>query len=182
MTGSVRQLVACGWPIEPDSGRIFVIDELYKAKQTQEMLAEEIHKRDLLYAGRMITGICDTSAFANVGLGQSRAAVMDQLGGGWRPATKGPGSRVQGIQSIYRLLRGSARDGGPALMFFSRCERLIEILPTLPRSRYDPEDIDSNAEDHCSDALAYGLQYVGGSTFREVSISFGDHPGLHKAI
>jgi hypothetical protein len=51
-------------------------------------------------------------------------------------------------------------------MFFSRCERTIEILPTLPRSKYDPEDIDANAEDHCSDAL--GLQYVGGSTFREV--------------
>ena len=33
----------------------------------------------------------------------------------------------------------------------------------------DPEDIDANAEDHCADALAYGLQYVGGSTFREVS-------------
>jgi hypothetical protein len=147
-----------------------VIDELYKAKQTPEMLAEEIRKRDLQHAGRMISGICDTSAFANVGLGQSRAAVMNKLGCGWRPAMKGPGGRVQGIQSIHRLLRGTASDGGPALMFFSRCEHTIEILPTLPRSRYDPEDIDTNAEDHCSDALAYGLQYVGGATFREVRI------------
>jgi len=129
------------------------------------MLAEEIRKRDLQHAGRMISGICDTSAFANVGLGQSRAAVMNKMGYNWRPATKGSGSRVQGIQSIHRLLRGTARDGGPALRFFSRCERLIEIPPTLPRSKYDPEDIDANAEDHCSDALAYGLQYDLGLDF-----------------
>jgi hypothetical protein len=95
------------------------------------MLAEEIRKSDLQHAGRMITGFCDTSAFANVELGMSRAAVMNQLGCGWRPATKGPGSRVQDIHSINRLLRGKVRDGGPALMFFSRCERTIEILPTL---------------------------------------------------
>ena len=71
-----------------------MIDELYEAKPTPEMLAEEIRKRDLQHVGRMITGICDTSAFANVGLGQSRPAVMNKLGCGWRPATKGPGSRI----------------------------------------------------------------------------------------
>jgi hypothetical protein len=66
---------------------------LYKAKQTPEMLAEEIRERDLQHAGRMITGFCDTSAFANVGLGMSRAAVMNRQRQTnaitWRAAPKG---------------------------------------------------------------------------------------------
>jgi hypothetical protein len=88
---------------------------------------------------------------------------MNAAGLRWRPAAKGPGSRVAGIQSIHRVLRDGALDGGRGLVFFKSCEHAIEILPTLPRSRHDPEDIDSNAEDHVSDALAYGLQYSVGS-------------------
>ena len=63
----------------------------------------------------------------------------------WQPCTKGAGSRKQGILSIHALLRGGALDGGPGLVFFSNCENAIEILPTLPRSRHDVEDIDTNA-------------------------------------
>jgi hypothetical protein len=122
------------------------------------MLAEEIVKRDLLLAGRLLTGICDTSAFSDLGSGQTRAEIMNRMRCGWQPCTKGPGSRKQGILSIHTLLRGGAADGGPGLVFFSNCENVIEILPTLPRSRHNIEDIDANSEDHVSDSLDAGEQ------------------------
>jgi hypothetical protein len=75
------------------------------------------------------------------------------------------------------LLRGGAADGGPGLVFFSNCENAIEILPTLPRSRHDIEDIDANAEDHISDSLAYGLQYRSGPDARSFQqIRVGGNP------
>jgi hypothetical protein len=40
------------YAMNPDTKRIYVVSELYKVKQTPEMLAEEIQKRDMLLAGR----------------------------------------------------------------------------------------------------------------------------------
>lgn len=46
---------------------------------------------------------------------------------------------------------------GPQLRIMQSCTNLIRTLPALPRSRNNPEDVDTKAEDHAADALRYGL-------------------------
>ena len=46
---------------------------------------------------------------------------------------------------------------GPQLRIMDSCKNLIRTLPALPRSRRNPEDVDTKAEDHAADALRYGL-------------------------
>jgi hypothetical protein len=80
---------------------------------------------------------------------------------------------VAGIQAIHRLLANSARDSGVGLQVFNHCRNLIEILPSLPRSPRNPEDIDPNAEEHTVDALRFGLERRSAPTaasFREIRV------------
>jgi hypothetical protein len=43
------------------------------------------------------------------------------------------------------------------LVFFSTCTDIISQLPAIPLDKKNPEDIDTNAEDHLYDALRYGI-------------------------
>jgi hypothetical protein len=46
---------------------------------------------------------------------------------------------------------------------FPACENLIRTLPALPHARVgNPEDVDSDAEDHAYDAASYLLVNLGG--------------------
>ena len=45
----------------------------------------------------------------------------------------------------------------PSLKIFSNCVNLIRTLPLLPLDKNNPEDVDTNAEDHAYDALRYGV-------------------------
>ena len=40
---------------------------------------------------------------------------------------------------------------------FNTCLHAIRTLPTIPRSEKDPEDSDTNAEDHIYDCIRYQL-------------------------
>ena len=45
----------------------------------------------------------------------------------------------------------------PQLVFFSTCTNSIAQLPSLPLDKRNPEDVDTNAEDHLYDAIRYGI-------------------------
>ena len=69
----------------------------------------------------------------------------------WESSSKGPGSRVQGLQEIVdRLANGS-------LKVFSNCKHWLRTVPLLPADPKRVEDIDTSAEDHLFDATRYGL-------------------------
>lgn len=140
--------------------RFYVFDEVYRAGMSPEVMAEEVHKRD---PRQGIYGAIDSSAFNENGVanrdGTGRGQVMNTLGCRWEPAHKGPNSRVAGANLIHQLLSKRLPDGGPALVISRRCKHLIRTLPILPKSPTDPEDVDTDAEDHAYDALRYGLAY-----------------------
>jgi hypothetical protein len=83
----------------------------------------------------------------------------------------GKGGRVPG----WERLRSYVKDGPacphhralgwstcPLAHFFPQCENLIRTLPTLPHaSKGDPEDVDTDAEDHAYDAASYLMIMVG---------------------
>ena len=49
------------------------------------------------------------------------------------------------------------KTGEPGLRIFNNCRNLLKTLPLLPTDKHNPEDVDTNAEDHAYDALRYGV-------------------------
>lgn len=161
-----------GWMAELD-GRVFVVQELYGTGMTAEVMGERVMKMDKEiviqtgdgetgYNREILSGAIDPSAFNEAGLdstGTGRAQKMNEQGCRWKPAQKGPGSRMAGTSLVHSLLQRRMKDGKPALIFFKTCRNLIRTLPTLPKDENNPDDVDTNGDDHCFDGLKYGLQW-----------------------
>jgi len=91
--------------------------------------------------------------------------IMNECGCRWSPSEKGVGSRIAGKAHIHeRLVLKS--DGAPGLQVFANCKNLIRTLPSVPYSPTNPEDIDTNSEEHAVDALRYGLSHKTTKSYR----------------
>jgi hypothetical protein len=147
------------------SDTIYVIAELFGSQMTPEVLARKILAIDsalridigdsIICNDEPLDGIIDSAAFSDSGMG-SRADEMNRLGCRWKPSEKGWNSRLAGISAIHQRL-ATREDGTVGLKIFKHCKALIRELPSLTFDVANPEDIDRNASDHCTDALRYGL-------------------------
>jgi len=79
---------------------------------------------------------------------------MIQNGCRWRPSDRSPKSRINGKLEIHKRLK--VVDNNPGIRVFANCKNLIRTLSALPTDDKNPEDVDTNAEDHAYDALRYG--------------------------
>lgn len=83
---------------------------------------------------------------------------MAEKGVVWKDSDKSPGSRKNGLQLIRELLEASDPKSGrerPGLYFMDHCRAAIGTLPILPRDEKDPDDVDTDAEDHVYDEMRY---------------------------
>ena len=64
--------------------------------------------------------------------------------------------RMEGWNSVRHYM-GKRVDGEPMLKIFNTCKYLIETIPEQMHSDSNPEDLDTDAEDHAVDALRYML-------------------------
>ena len=46
---------------------------------------------------------------------------------------------------------------GPGLFVFNTCSQFLRTVPVIPRDLKDPDDVDSDAEDHIWDEMRYEL-------------------------
>lgn len=105
-------------------------------------------------------GPADTSIWDEEN-GNSVARDMVKKGVHWTKADKGPGSRKQGWEQMRKLLfqarplLGQTVREKPGLFVTRDCVQWIETVPPLPRSDKDPDDIDTDAEDHAGDMTRY---------------------------
>ncbi|HKB53039.1 MAG TPA: hypothetical protein VKD22_03510, partial [Ramlibacter sp.] len=74
-------------------------------------------------------------------------------------ANKGPGSRKNGWQAMRGMLDAALKRDRerPGLYVFDGCAQFIRTVPTLPRSERDPDDVNSDAEDHTADETRYRI-------------------------
>ena len=72
----------------------------------------------------------------------------------WIPGNK---SRVSGAERIRDRLRNASVNPReyPGLFFSSKCQHCIRTIPVLPRDQNRDDDVDTDAEDHCYDAVRY---------------------------
>jgi hypothetical protein len=82
---------------------------------------------------------------------------MADKGVRWERSDKSPGSRKIGLQLMRDMLEAAMKgdESRPHLYFMNNCRASIAILPTLPRDEDEPDDVDTDAEDHPYDMVRY---------------------------
>jgi hypothetical protein len=101
---------------------------------------------------------------------QVRVGARKYPGPEFLPADKGPGSRRSGWQNMRERLKasmppviGKRADGSkiygprekPGLFVCSTCDQWLRTVPSLPRDPDNPDDVDTEAEDHAGDETRY---------------------------
>jgi hypothetical protein len=135
-------------------GSIIVYNEYYGCSEPNKGLkldvrqvAEGIHLRDRLYP--VHAAVADPAIFKEEGgfsIGQEffRNGIRFQRADNVRKA---------GWEQVRKRLNGE--DGKPQLYIFGTCEHLIRTLPAIQHDKTDPEDVDTDGEDHALDTLRY---------------------------
>jgi len=134
-----------------------VYRELYCSKVTAIDLADMIIKAEHEDGG-IRYGVLDSSLWHKRGdTGPSLAEQMIMRGCRWRPSDRSKGSRVAGKNELHRRLQVDEFTEEPRLVMFNDCTNLVAQLPSIPLDKRNPEDVDTNSEDHLYDALRYGI-------------------------
>ena len=145
------------WFAVSPSEQLIVYREMYVTKVTATDLADMILEAEA-GDGTIRYGVLDSSLWHKRGdTGPSLAEQMIMKGCRWRPSDRSKGSRVSGKNEIHRRLQVEEFTEEPQLVFFSTCTNCIAQIPSLPLDKRNPEDVDTNAEDHLYDALRYGI-------------------------
>jgi hypothetical protein len=83
----------------------------------------------------------------------------------WELVSKPPGSRVTGFALMRERLIATAprpdsriREAPGLFVVRDDCPNFVRTVPVLPRSSKNPDDVNSESEDHIFDAVKYMLQ------------------------
>ena len=146
----------CLWFAIDWDNNLWVYRELYTSKVTADVFARKVLEKE--HNEYIKYGVLDSSTWARRGdVGPSIAETMIQEGCRWRPSDRSPKSRINGKMELHKRLKFDEELEKPKLKFFTTCTNLIRTLPLLPIDRNNPEDVDTDAEDHAYDALRYGV-------------------------
>ena len=118
-------------------------------KMTADAVAEGIALRER--GERIRYGVADPAIFIRDG-GPSIGETMAIHRCSWRRADN---KRKAGWEQLRQRLVGEA--GVPMLYFTDSCEDTIRTLPVLQHDETDPEDLDTDAEDHAADETRYAV-------------------------
>jgi PBSX family phage terminase large subunit len=138
----------CLWVTrDPDSRRIYVYREAYAKQLTIRQQAERIKEMTLENESIGIT-YADPAMWTQKNLEGIISSSADEYMRNGIPLMKADNKRIAGKRKIDGLLATSP-DGMPGIMIFSNCVNLIEQLENIPVDPNNPEDVDTDAEDHC---------------------------------
>jgi len=125
-------------------------------KMTADLVAQGIRSRETMHLSNgdlrneaVSFGVADPSIFIRDG-GPSIAETMSAAGLSWRRADN---KRTPGWAEVRRRLHGEG--GVPLLYFLDCCDDSIRTIPTLQVDDKNPEDLDTEGEDHAADETRY---------------------------
>ena len=156
-----------GWNGKPNEGcRLLAVD-----------IAKGIVEREVKWGihGRVKPGPADTSIFdAENGMciatDMERKVRLDDgkeyRGISWTRADKRPGSRKTGWEQLRIMMKNAVKPKvgpreRPGLFVTENCTQFLRTVPNLPRDEKDPDDVDTDAEDHIGDETRYRVRSLG---------------------
>jgi hypothetical protein len=125
--------------------KLYDIDKIYKGPADASIFGSESDGEDI--AGKI------SKAYYN---NESTSASI------FLPSNKAPGTRVTGWQLLRDKLEASNNDDKetPHIYFFDTCRDWIRTIRLLPRDEKNPDDVDTEAEDHLADAVRYFCLFI----------------------
>ena len=151
-----------GWWAKDGDGRLYRVLELYGCasghanvgvRWTPEEIFREIARleREHPYLrGRRITGVADPAIW-DASRGEAIAETAERCGVYFE---RGDNRRIAGWMQLHNRLVFD-RNGIPMLYVFRTCREFLRTIPGLQYSRTQPEDVDSDLEDHIADETRY---------------------------
>ncbi len=137
-----------GWCGQPNEGLRMV---------AREIAVGILERERRWFDGHAINpGPADGSIYDKIN-NMSIAEDMTEVGVTWVAADKSPGSRKQGWEKLRSMLKEASKDRReePGMFICENCDQFIRTVPVLPRSEKDPDDVDTEAEDHIGDETRY---------------------------
>jgi len=129
-----------GWNGKPNEG----------LKMNAKAVGRGIVEIDRIYEDKdchISGGFCDPSMYKEDG-GPSIAEMMLEVGCLWQRADN---SRIAGWEQIHTRLQAET----PLLYFLDCCEHSIRTFPLAQHDDHNPEDLDTEGEDHALDETRY---------------------------
>jgi hypothetical protein len=124
-------------------------------------------ERDAGISARVVGGVADTEIWSKDSRGTGRAPIDDfnEKGVYFDQADKSSGSRKRGWTLLRERVGGSlpGLDGTrekPGIFVCMRARHWLELVPTMPRSMEDPDEIPKTYEDHCADSTRYRFTWT----------------------
>lgn len=115
----------------------------------------QIRETQMRIQNRVHPGPADSAIYAvtdEASIGQN----MEAEGVFWTPADKRPGSRKNGWELMRDRLDAVAKaEDKPGMYVFDTCRDFIRTVPNIARDQRDPDDVDTDAEDHIADDCRY---------------------------
>jgi hypothetical protein len=142
------------WACLPD-GHYHIAHEWKFQRESVETVAAGIWQRNKqLGVGRLRYIVADPAIWAKTGHGRGESVAETMLRFGL-PMRKGDNDRVNGWMRLRALLRTDA-EGQPWLTVSPDCRYGRRTMPGMQSDDKNPEDIDTNGDDHYCDAKRYG--------------------------
>ncbi len=142
--------------ILPD-GRYHVADEWKFQGQTADEVATAIQRKNkALGITNLRYLVCDPAMKQKTGAGRGES-IFETLRRRGLPMRPGDNDRFNGWQRVQQLLR-AAPDDRPWLTVSPACRYGRRTMPAQVQDKHDPDDLDTNKDDHWADALRYFCQ------------------------
>jgi hypothetical protein len=154
------------WIIDRDNGKLVLVREWYGwngnanegIRLSDSEIAEGILERERRWRinSNTVTRWAGQDCFSKKpnymggGQGPSTADVFQSYGIYMKPADADRHKKVRAFHDRLRVT-----DDGPGLVVFKGCEQFIRTVPALVIDKNDPEDIDTDGEDHIYDSACH---------------------------
>lgn len=139
----------------PDTRRIYVYREIKQAGLTSRQQAQII--KELTPPEETIRiHYADPSLWERKDRDGEIFTIVDEYKKNGILLTKGDNNRLSGKRKVDDAL-ADLPDGKPGLMIFESCPATIDEISNAPADINNPEDVDTEAEDHMIDTLKYGF-------------------------
>ncbi len=179
-----RKPFSCDWWAIDYEGRAYLILQLYGCtdvpneglKWHPDRIFSEIHRIEREHKwlrGKVIDGVADPSIW-DASRGE---AIIEAADRHYVYFSKGDNKRIPGwMQCHYRLAFDD--EGLPMVYFFNTCKAAIRTLPLLQYSSINPEDLNTDQEDHFADSFRYFCMSrpITPKTASPASLRQGDDP------
>ena len=151
-----RTKAVCLWFACDYEGNIYVYRELVTSGVLAKDFGAKVQVIESDARETVRYGILDASAWSMRGENAPPPAE-DMAGLYWRPSDRTKHSRITGKLQVHNYLQKNPITGKPQVFFFNTCTDLISCMSSIPIDKNNPEDVDTDCDDHSYDALRYGL-------------------------